>query len=79
MAIARKNAVKLLNSDNLMGMDHDRLMQIKSGGQSLGQLTSFCRELARKGITDEFSDDDEIINRPVGSDDERDDVSLPSL
>jgi len=73
LAIARKNAVKLLNSDNLMGMDHDRLMQIKSGGQSLGQLTSFCRELARKGITDEFSDDDEIINRPVGSDDERDD------
>jgi len=72
LAIARKNAVKLLNSDNLMGMDHDRLVAIKSGGQSLSQLTMFCRELAQKGITDDFDDDDaEIINRPVNSDDER--------
>ena len=58
MAIAKKNAVKLLSSDNLHGIDHDRLIAMKSGGQTLGQLTEFCRELARKGITDEFSDDD---------------------
>lgn len=71
LAIARKNAVKLLSSDNLMGMDHDRLVAIKSGGQSLGTLTSFCRELAKKGITDDFSDDDDIINKPYNSDDEQ--------
>jgi hypothetical protein len=41
-----------------IGMDKGRLVAIKSGGQSLGELTLFCRELARKGITDEFSDDD---------------------
>ena len=75
LAIARKNAVKLLNSDNLMGMDHDRLLAIKSGGQSLAQLTMFCRELARKGITDEFSDD-EIINRPFDSDEDNNDSNL---
>ena len=69
LAIARKNAVKLLSSDNLMGMDHDRLVAIKSGGQSLATLTSFCRELAKKGITDDFSDD-EIINKPYCSDDD---------
>ena len=55
-----------------MGMDHDRLVAIKSGGQSLATLTSFCRELAKKGITDDFSDDDEIINKPYCSDDEND-------
>ena len=49
LAIAKKNAVKLLTSDNLMGMDHDRLIAIKSGGQSLRQLTDFCREIAAKG------------------------------
>ena len=43
LAIAKKNAVKLLSSDNLMGMDHAKLVAIKSGGQSLSQLTSFCR------------------------------------
>ena len=43
-----------------MGMDHDRLVAIKSGGQSLSQLTDFCKELAKKGITDEFSDEDGI-------------------
>ena len=69
LAIARKNAVKLLSSDNLMGMDHDRLVAIKSGGQSLATLTSFCRELAKKGITDDFSDE-EIINKPYCSDDD---------
>ena len=52
-----------------MGMDHDRLVAIKSGGQSLATLTSFCRELAKKGITDDFSDE-EIINKPYCSDDE---------
>ena len=62
LAIAKKNAVKLLSSDNLMGMDEDRLKAIKSGGQSLSQLTQFCRELAKKGITDEFSDDDGIMD-----------------
>lgn len=40
-------------------MDKGRLVAIKSGGQSLSELTFFCRELARKGITDEFSDDGE--------------------
>jgi len=44
-----------------MGMDHDRLITIKSGGSSLRQLTDFCREIAAKGITDEFEDDDEIL------------------
>merc|ERR1712037_640352 len=39
LAIAKKNAVRLLSSDNLMGMDHDRLIAIKSGGQNLRQLT----------------------------------------
>ncbi|XP_040571096.1 uncharacterized protein [Lepeophtheirus salmonis] len=58
LAIAKKNAVKLLSSNNLMGMDHNRLVAIKSGGQSLNQLTQFCRELAKKGITDEFSDNE---------------------
>ncbi len=58
LAIAKRNAVKLLSSDNLMGMDHDRLIAIKSGGQSLRQLTEFCRELAKKGISDELSDHD---------------------
>ena len=67
LAIAKKNAVKLLSSDNLMGMDERKLKAIKSGGQSLEQLTDFCRELARKGITDEFSDE-EILQG--GSDDE---------
>ena len=62
--------MKLLSSDNLMGMDHDRLVAIKAGGQSLATLTSFCRELAKKGITDDFSDDDEIINKPYCSDEE---------
>eukprot|EP00095_Tigriopus_kingsejongensis_P003437 maker-scaffold110_size354795-snap-gene-2.25 protein:Tk03437 transcript:maker-scaffold110_size354795-snap-gene-2.25-mRNA-1 annotation:"conserved hypothetical protein" len=61
LAIAKKNAVKLLSSDNLMGMDHGKLLSIKSGGQSLNQLTDFCRELAAKGITDEFSDDGNIL------------------
>ena len=61
LAIAKKNAVKLLSSDNLMGMDHDRLIAIKSGGQNLRQLTDFCRELASKGITDEFDDDDDLL------------------
>merc|ERR1719357_34131 len=61
LAIAKKNAVKLLTSDNLMGMDHDRLIAIKSGGQSLRQLTDFCREIAAKGITDEFDEDDDIL------------------
>ena len=42
-------------------MDHDRLIAIKSGGQSLRQLTDFCREIAAKGITDEFDDDDDIL------------------
>jgi len=55
-----------------MGMDHDRLVAIKSGGQSLSTLTSFCRELAKKGLTDDFSDDDEIINKPYCSDDDQD-------
>ena len=32
-----------------MGMDHDRLIAIKSGGQSLRQLTDFCREIVAKG------------------------------
>ena len=50
MAIAKKNAVRLLSSENLMGMDHDRLIAIKSGGQSLRQLTDFCREIAAKGM-----------------------------
>ena len=62
LAIAKKNAVKLLSSDNLMGMDHARLMAIKSGGQSLSQLTDFCRELAKKGITNEFDEEDAIAN-----------------
>lgn len=53
--------MKLLSSDNLMGMDHDKLIAIKSGGQSLRQLTDFCRELASRGITDEFDDDDDIL------------------
>ena len=53
--------MKLLSSDNLMGMDHEQLIAIKSGGQSLRQLTDFCRELAAKGITDEFDDDDDIL------------------
>lgn len=44
-----------------MGMDHDKLIAIKSGGQSLRQLTDFCRELASRGITDEFDDDDDIL------------------
>ena len=66
LAIAKKNAVKLLSSDNLMGMDHEQLIAIKSGGQSLRQLTDFCRELAAKGITDEFDDDDDIL---YGNDD----------
>merc|ERR1712223_1280568 len=61
LAIAKKNAVKILSSDNLMGMDHDRLIAIKSGGQSLRQLTDFCREIAAKGITDEFDDDDDLL------------------
>jgi hypothetical protein len=39
-------------------MDKGRLVAIKSGGQSLSELTLFCRELARKGITDEFSEDE---------------------
>jgi hypothetical protein len=43
----------------LSGMNKDRLVAIKSGGQSLTELTTFCRELARKGLTDEFSDDDQ--------------------
>ncbi|XP_059079126.1 protein Son-like isoform X2 [Tigriopus californicus] len=68
LAIAKKNAVKLLSSDNLMGMDHGRLLAIKSGGQNLAQLTDFCRELARKGITDEFSDHEKLL--PGQSDDE---------
>ena len=41
----------------LPGIDKGRLVAIKSGGQNLAELTLFCRELARKGITDEFSDD----------------------
>ena len=41
-----------------MGIDHAKLLSIKSGGQSLSQLTAFCRELQRKGITDELSDED---------------------
>ena len=49
LAIAKKNAVRLLSSDNLMGMDHDRLIAIKSGGQNLRQLTDFCREIVAKG------------------------------
>merc|ERR1719270_447957 len=42
-------------------MDHEQLIAIKSGGQNLRQLTDFCRELAAKGITDEFDDDDDIL------------------
>lgn len=44
----------------ILGMNKDRLVAIKSGGQSLNELTTFCRELAKKGITDEFSDDEGI-------------------
>ena len=44
---------------HLLGIDHGRLVAIKSGGQNLGELTLFCRELAKKGITDEFSDNDD--------------------
>ena len=46
---------------SISGMDHDRLIAIKSGGQSLRQLTDFCREIVAKGITDEFDDDDDIL------------------
>ena len=56
LAIAKKNAVRLLSSDNLMGMDHDRLIAIKSGGQNLRQLTDFCREIAAKGNYGNYSD-----------------------
>ena len=35
-----------------MGMDHDKLVAMKSGGQSLDELTKFCKELARKGLED---------------------------
>ncbi len=67
LAIARKNAVKLLNSNNLMGMDHDRLVAIKSGGQSLRQLTEFCKELAKKGLTDDLSDEEaELVHGAAG-------------
>jgi len=64
-----------------MGIDHDRLVAIKSGGQSLATLTSFCRELAKKGITDDFdgSSDDEIINKPYCSDDEENAVTGGNL
>jgi len=50
-----------------MGMDHDRLIAIKSGGQNLRQLTDFCREIVAKGITDEFDDDDDLL---YGKDDD---------
>lgn len=69
LAIARKNAVKLLSGNNLMGMDRHQLTAIKSGGQSLSQLTAFCKELAKKGLADDFSDDDDDDHRPCRPDD----------
>ena len=33
-------------------MDQDRLIAMKSGGQSLDELTKFCKELAKKGLED---------------------------
>jgi hypothetical protein len=52
---------EFLQNRSFLGMDHDRLIAIKSGGQNLRQLTDFCRELASKGITNEFDDDDDIL------------------
>jgi len=53
LEIAKKNAAKILKSGgDLMGMDQDRLIAMKSGGQNLDELTKFCKELAKKGLED---------------------------
>eukprot|EP00092_Neocalanus_flemingeri_P030880 GFUD01033535.1.p1 GENE.GFUD01033535.1~~GFUD01033535.1.p1 ORF type:complete len:1145 (+),score=381.41 GFUD01033535.1:62-3496(+) len=53
LEIAKKNAAKILKSGgDLMGMDQDRLISMKSGGSSLDELTKFCKEIAKKGLED---------------------------
>jgi hypothetical protein len=55
------SVIKILNvfGTIFLGIDKGRLVAIKSGGQNLSELTLFCRELAKKGITDEFSDNED--------------------
>ena len=53
LEIAKKNAAKILKSGgDFMGLDEDRLIAMKSGGQNLDELTKFCKELAKKGLED---------------------------
>ena len=33
-----------------MGLDEERLIAMKAGGQNLDELTKFCKELAKKVI-----------------------------
>ena len=73
LEIAKKNAAKILKSGgDFMGMDQDRLIAMKSGGQSLDELTKFCKELAKKGLEDkdridllaESESEEEEFNHP---------------
>jgi len=53
LEIAKKNAAKILKTGgDFMGIDEDRLIAMKAGGQSLDELTRFCKELAKKGLED---------------------------
>lgn len=49
LEIAKKNAAKILKSGgDFMGLDEERLIAMKAGGQNLDELTKFCKELAKK-------------------------------
>lgn len=54
LEIAKKNAAKILKSGgDFLGMDEERLIAMKAGGQNLDELTKFCKELAKKGLEDQ--------------------------
>ena len=53
LEIAKKNAAKILKSGDLLGMDQSRLIAMKTGGQSLDEITKFCREISKKGLENE--------------------------
>jgi len=54
LEIAKKNAAKILKSGgDYLGMDTERLIAMKSGGQSLDEITKFCKEISKKGLENE--------------------------
>lgn len=73
LEIAKKNATKILKSGgDFMGMDQTRLIAMKSGGESLDEITKFCKEISMKGLESqnkidllaESSSDEEEFQHP---------------